>query len=48
MTPTSPVDMADLDHIVDEEGVTLRQMLVGTRKMFVYAYDYGGDWRHKV
>jgi hypothetical protein len=42
-----PVDMADLDHIMDEEGVTLRQML-GARKTFVYVYDYGDDWRHKV
>ena len=42
-----PADMADLDHIVDEEGVTLRDAL-GAKKTFTYAYDYGDDWRHKV
>jgi len=42
-----PADMADLDHIVDEEGVTLRHAL-GTKKTFTYVYDYGDDWRHKV
>lgn len=42
-----PMDTADLDHIADEEGETLRQML-GARKTFVYVYDYGDDWRHKV
>jgi hypothetical protein len=42
-----PTDMADLDHIVDEEGVTLRDAL-GAKKNFAYVYDYGDDWRHKV
>ena len=42
-----PADMADLDHIVDEEGVTLRDAL-GAKKTFTYVYDYGDDWRHKV
>ena len=42
-----PVDMVDLDHIVDEEGVTLRAAL-GAKKTFTYVYDYGDDWRHKV
>lgn len=42
-----PADMADLDHIVDEEGVTLRDAL-GAKKSFTYVYDYGDDWRHKV
>lgn len=42
-----PNDMADLEDIVDEEGVTLREML-GARKTFVYVYDFGDDWRHKV
>ena len=42
-----PTDMADLDHIVDEEGVTLRDAL-GAKKTFIYVYDYGDDWRHKV
>jgi len=42
-----PTDMADLDHIVDEEGVTLRDAL-GAKKTFTYVYDYGDDWRHKV
>ena len=35
-----PVDMAELDHILDEEGVTLRDAL-GARKTFTYVYDYG-------
>lgn len=42
-----PMDMADLDHIRDEEGVTLRDAL-GAKKTFTYVYDYGDDWRHKV
>ena len=42
-----PMDMADLDHIADEEGVTLRDAL-GAKKTFSYVYDYGDDWRHKV
>lgn len=37
----------DLDHVMDEERVTLREAL-GARKTFVYVYDYGDDWRHKV
>jgi len=42
-----PTDMADLDHIADEEGVTLREAL-GAKRSFTYVYDYGDDWRHKV
>jgi hypothetical protein len=42
-----PTDLADLDHIVDEEGVTLRDAL-DAKKTFTYVYDYGADWRHKV
>ena len=42
-----PTDMADLDHIADEEDVTLRDAL-GAKKTFTYVYDYGDDWRHKV
>jgi hypothetical protein len=43
-----PSDLADdLDHITDEEGVTLRGAL-GAKKTFTYVYDYGDDWRHKV
>lgn len=42
-----PMDMADLEHIADEEGVTLRDAL-GAKKTFTYVYDYGDDWRHKV
>ena len=42
-----PTELADLDHIVDEEGVTLRDAL-GAKKTFTYVYDYGDDWRHKV
>jgi len=42
-----PMDMADLDHVEDEEGVTLRDAL-GAKKTFVYVYDFGDDWRHKV
>ncbi len=38
-----PKDMADLDHIVDEEGVTQRLML-GARKTFVYVYVYDYDY----
>ena len=37
-----PPDMADLDHIVDEEDVTLRDAL-GAKKTFTYVYDYGDD-----
>ena len=48
-----PKDMAEhdldmgLDPLVDEECVTLREML-GARKTFVYVYDFGDDWCHKV
>ena len=37
----------DLDHIVDEEGVALREML-GARKTFTYIYDFGDDWQYVV
>jgi Plasmid pRiA4b ORF-3-like protein len=42
-----PTDMAELEHIVDQENVTLRDAL-GAKKTFTYIYDYGDDWRHKV
>ena len=46
--PKEMVDLDfDLDNIVDEEGVTLRDML-GARKTFVYVYDFGDNWHHKV
>ena len=32
---------------MDEGHVTLREAL-GARKTFVYVYDYGDNWRHKV
>ena len=32
----------DLDHIVNEEGVALREML-GAWKTFIYVYDFGDD-----
>ena len=37
----------DLPEVMDEERVTLRDAL-GARKTFVYVYDYGDNWRHKV
>jgi hypothetical protein len=37
----------DFPNVMDEEKVTLRQAL-GTRKTFVYVYDFGDNWRHKV
>ena len=37
----------DLDEVMDEEQVTLREAL-GARKTFLYVYDYGDNWRHKV
>jgi len=40
-------DMDLPDEVLDEEGVTLREAL-GARKIFVYVYDYGDNWRHKV
>ncbi|MEO8652794.1 MAG: plasmid pRiA4b ORF-3 family protein [Ramlibacter sp.] len=35
------------DGVLDEEGVTLGEAL-GTRKTFIYLYDWGDNWRHKV
>ncbi|WP_218512039.1 plasmid pRiA4b ORF-3 family protein [Variovorax sp. dw_308] len=35
------------DGVEDEEGVTLGDAL-GARKTFLYIYDYGDNWRHKV
>jgi hypothetical protein len=35
------------DSVLDEDGVTLGEAL-RTRKSFVYLYDWGDDWRHKV
>lgn len=37
----------DLDDVMDEERMTLREAL-GARQTFVYVYDSGDDWRHKV
>ena len=33
--------------MINEAPVTLRKAL-GTRKTFVYVYDYGDNWSHKV
>lgn len=35
------------DGVLDEAPVTLQEAL-GSRKTFVYVYDYGDNWRHKV
>lgn len=35
------------DGVLDEKSVPLYKAL-GSRKTFVYVYDYGDDWRHKV
>ena len=35
------------DGVLNESSVTLRQAL-GSRKTFVYVYDYGDNWSHKV
>ena len=35
------------DEMLDESTVTLQRAL-GARKTFVYVYDFGDDWRHKV
>ena len=35
------------DEVDAEDGVPLREAL-GTRKTFLYVYDYGDNWRHKV
>lgn len=37
----------DMPEVMDEEHVTLRDAL-GARKSFVYVYDFGDNWRHKV
>jgi hypothetical protein len=37
----------ELPEFDDEDGVTLRDAL-GARRTFVYVYDYGDNWRHKV
>ena len=37
----------DFPEVMDEEHVTLREAL-GARKTFVYTYDYGDNWKHKV
>lgn len=36
-----------LEGTLDEAGVTLQQAL-GARKTFIYVYDFGDDWCHKV
>lgn len=43
----SEADLDLPDEVGDEDGVTLRDAL-GTRKSFLYIYDYGDSWRHKV
>ena len=35
------------DGVLDEAPVTLQEAL-GSRKTFIYVYDYGDNWRHKV
>lgn len=35
------------DGVLDEAAVTLQEAL-GSRKTFIYVYDYGDNWRHKV
>ncbi|RST47799.1 plasmid pRiA4b ORF-3 family protein [Variovorax sp. MHTC-1] len=35
------------DGVLNEEKVTLKAAL-GARKTFVYVYDYGDNWRHRV
>lgn len=37
----------DFEDVMDEAGVSLREAL-GGRKTFIYVYDYGDNWRHKV
>lgn len=37
----------DFEEVMDEAGVTLSEAL-GGRKTFIYVYDYGDNWRHKV
>jgi hypothetical protein len=37
----------ELDEVEDEDGVTLRDA-PGARRTFLYVYDYGDNWRHKV
>ena len=36
-----------LEDVLDESSVTLQEAL-GARKTFMYVYDFGDDWRHKV
>ncbi|MDO9095956.1 MAG: plasmid pRiA4b ORF-3 family protein [Rubrivivax sp.] len=37
----------DFEDVMDEAGVSLREAL-GGRKTFIYVYDYGDNWRHKI
>lgn len=40
--------LSDLpDEVMDEESMPLREAL-GRRQSFVYVYDYGDNWQHKV
>ncbi len=40
--------LSDLpDGVMDEQNVSLREAL-GRRQSFVYVYDYGDNWQHKV
>ena len=36
-----------LEDMLDESTVTLQEAL-GARKTFMYVYDFGDDWRHKI
>jgi hypothetical protein len=38
---------AELDNIIDAEGVELREVLGDTKK-FTYTYDFGDDWLHQI
>lgn len=40
-----PYDDADL---MDEKGVKLSALLVGQVREFIYDYDFGDDWQHRV
>ena len=37
----------EIPEVMDEENVSLREAL-GARRTFVYVYDFGDNWRHKV
>ena len=37
----------DIPEVMDEANLSLREAL-GGRKTFIYVYDYGDNWRHRV